>query len=246
MVRLVDLNQDATWPERAAELSARTGLAITEDMIRNRYRRVINDIALDESTPPEASVDVPAVPAEDYAGFDIAFFDIETSGLGGYGNDMTCVTIVDQFGRTVTRDKFEFEQRSILDDRGLCTWLRDELERYDILVAWYGTMFDLSFLNARLIIHGDRPVADRMFFDPCFKARGGRYGLKMGGSKLKTVGKALKIAREKPEVEWETFRLASYGDPDALAEVRNRSMEDTFLLRSIFVRFKPIIRTLHR
>lgn len=246
LLQVVDGTPDATWPERAAQLSASTGQPITEDMARNRHRRVVNDIETHRVTPPEPAIEVPAVPDRDYVGFDIAYFDIETTGLGAYGSEMTCVTIVDQFGNAVTRDKFEFEQRSILDDRGLCVWLRDELEKYDILVAWYGSQFDLSYINARLIMHGERPVADRMFIDPIYKARGGRYGLKIGGSKLKTVAKALRTGHQKPDVEWETFRLAGYGDAEALAEVRARSHEDTFVLRDIFHRFKPMMRTIHR
>jgi uncharacterized protein YprB with RNaseH-like and TPR domain len=214
-------------------------------MIRNRYRRVTNDIETFRVTSPGA-IEVPEVDDFTYVGFDFAFFDIETTGLGAYGSEMTCVTVADQFGLDETRDKFEFEQRSILDDRGLCIWLRDRLERADILVAWYGSMFDLSYLNARLIMHDERPVADRMFIDPCFKARGGRYGLKIGGSKLKTVAKALRTGHQKPDVEWNTFRLAGFGDPAALAEVRQRSKEDVFVLRDIFQRIKPMIRTVHR
>jgi uncharacterized protein YprB with RNaseH-like and TPR domain len=246
LMLVVDSMPDATWPERSAELSSRLQLAITDDMMRNRHRRITQDIELAKSTPPPRDIEVPAVPEGDYVGFDIAYFDIETTGLGAYGSEMTCVSIVDQFGRATTRDKFEFEQASILDDRGLCVWLRKELEKYDILVAWYGSQFDLAYINARLIIHGERPIADRMFLDPIYKARGGRYGLKMGGSKLKTVAKALRLSTEKPDVEWETFRLAGYGDPDALAEVRHRSHEDVYILRDIFHRFKPMIRTIHR
>jgi len=240
------MNPDATWPEQAADLSAQTGFPITEDMARNRFRRVTNDIETHRATPPTDEIEVPEVPEGDYVGFDMAFFDIESTGLGAYGSEMTVACIVDQFGRSTVADKFEFEQKSVLDDRGLVVWLRDELEKYDILVAWYGTMFDIPYINARLIMHGERPLRDMMLIDPCFKARGGRYGLKIGGSKLKTVAKALRTTHQKPEVEWDTFRLAGFGDREALNIVRTRCADDCYTMRDIFARFKPMVRTIHR
>ena len=247
MLRIVEDSPDSTWPERAASLSAQTGQPVTEDMVRNRYRRATNDIITAKTTPQyESAIPVPAVPEGDYAGFDMAFFDIETPGLNAWGGELTVVGIVDQFGRATVRDRFEFPQRSVLDDRGLLEWTRDELEKYDILVGWYGTMFDLPFINAKLVEHGMTVMRDKMFLDPCFKTRGGRYGLKVGSSKLKNVAKWLNTANQKPEVEWTTFRLASFGDPDAVAELRDRCEADCRAMRDIFQHIKPMIRTIHR
>lgn len=236
---------NATQSELAAELREQTDLPITRDMVKNKLFR-LDEQSLQPSPLPDTAISVPPVPEGDYVGFDIAFFDIETTGLGAYGSEMTCISIADQFGRVSGATKFDFEQSSVLDDRGLVVWARDELEKYDILVAWYGTMFDLPYLNARLVMHGERPVRDMMFIDPIYKARGGRYGLKIGGSKLKTVAKALRTDHQKPDVEWETFRLAGFGDPDALAEVVDRCNDDVLVLRDIFARFKKTIRTVHR
>lgn len=233
----------ASKRELAYELRQQTDLPITRDMVKNKLAR------LDEELPasrPDSHIRVPQVPEGDFVGFDMAFFDIETTGLGAYGSEMTCVSIADQFGRVINKTKFDFEQATVLDDKNLVVWARDELEKYDILVAWYGTMFDLPYINARLIMHGERPMRDTMFIDPIYKARGGRYGLKMGGSKLKTVAKALRTENQKPDVEWETFRLAGYGDPTALEEVVSRCNDDVLVLRDIFDRFKPMIRTIHR
>jgi uncharacterized protein YprB with RNaseH-like and TPR domain len=247
LLRVVDESDGATWPERAAELSAQTGVPITEDMARNRHRRVVNDNITARTTPQyDNPITVPPVPEGDYAGFNMAFFDIETSGLSAWGNDMTVVAIVDQFGHATIRDRFEFPQSSVLDDSGLLEWTRDELEKYDILVGWYGTMFDLPFINAKLVEHGMTVMRDKMFLDPCFKTRGGRYGLKVGSSKLKNVAKWLNTPNQKPDVEWVTFRKASFGDPEAVAELRDRCEADCRAMRDIFNHIKPMIRTIHR
>ena len=245
--KTVENNPDSTWPEVAALFSAELSIPATEDQVRNRHRRILTEIENAKITPPPSSgISVPAQPEGSFVGFDMAFFDIESDGLNGWGSNMTCASITDNFGKVVHATKFDFDQRSVLDDKGLVTWLRDELEQYDILVAWYGTMFDLPFINAKLIEYGERPMRDMLFLDPCFKARGGRYGLKVGSSKLKNVAKWLNTPNQKPEVEWETFKLAAYGDEAALAEVVDRCDADVLVMRDIFQHIKPMIRTIHR
>lgn len=247
LMRVIEDMPDATWPDRASTLSAETGYPITEDMARNRYRRISNDIETARVTPhPTSAIEIPAQPENDFVGFNMAFYDIETDGLSAWNHEMTCASITDNFGKTYHRTKFDFEQRSVLDDRGLVVWLRDELEKYDILVGWYGTMFDLPFMNAKLIEYGERPIRDMMYLDPCYKARGGRYGIKVGSSKLKNVAKWLNTPNQKPDVEWSTFKLAAIGDADALEEVVLRCDADTKVMRDIFNHVKPMIRTLHR
>lgn len=247
LVRLVDATEDLTWPERAAKLSAETGFPITDDMARNRHRRVLQDMELSKITPqPDTLIEVPAQPEGQFVGLSIAYFDIETTDLGVWQGEMTVASIGDVFGNVVTRDRFEFEQRSILDDRGLAVWVRDTLETYDILCAWYGTGFDLGYVNGKLIEHGERPLRDMMFIDPMYKARGGRYGVKVGSAKLKNVAKWLHTPNQKPEVEFRTFRMAGYGDPEALATLRDRCEGDVRTMRDIFAHLKPLVRTIHR
>lgn len=236
-----------TWADRAALLASQTQQAITEDMARNRYARILEAIELAKLEPPEPpGIAIPARPEGDFVGFTMAFYDIESDGLNGWGHEITCASITDNFGKTYSRTKFDFDQRNVLDDMELVIWLRDELEKYDILVGWYGTMFDLPFMNAKLIEYGQRPIRDMMYLDPCYKTRGGRYGLKVGSSKLKNVAKWLKTPNQKPEVEWETFKLAAIGDPVALAEVVDRCEADTKVMRDIFHHIKPMVRSLHR
>ena len=248
LVRIMEENDGATWKSIAVLLSAEVGGKFTKDMVRNRHARITEDIEAVRNLPPqvERAIEIPANPEGDFVGFNMAFYDIETDGLGAWNHEMTCWSIADNFGKVTNATKFDFPQRSLLDDKGLVVALRDELEKYDILVAWYGTMFDLPFMNGKLLEYGERPIRDMMYLDPCFKTRGGRYGIKVGSSKLKNVAKFFKTAHQKPEVEWSTFKLAAIGDPEALAEVQDRCDADVLTMRDIFQHIKPMIRTLHR
>lgn len=247
LLQVVDETPDATWAERAAQLSANTGQPVTDDMARNRHRRVLQDIELAKMTPePKSPVDIPAVPQGDYAGFNIAFFDLETSSLDAWTGDLLCASIVDQFGNLRHATRFDFEQRSVLDDRGLVLWVRDNLEEFDIISAWNGFMFDQPIIQAKLIEHGERVMRDIMGLDLMYKARPGRYGVKVGSSKLKNVALWLNTPNQKPDVAPIVWRKAGIGDEDAIQELLERCDADCFVMRDIFKHLKPMIRTLHR
>ena len=243
---VVNSSEGLNWKDVSRQFTERTGLLVSSSSVNHRYLSEGYKYNRPEPEPVLESVPLPSVARGDFVGFNMAFYDVESSGLSAWGNELTCAAIADNFGNIVRANKFEFPQSSVLDDHGLVVWLRDELEKYDILVAWYGTMFDLPFMNAKLIEYGEKPIRDMLFLDPCFKVRGGRYGLKVGSSKLKNTAKWLNTPNQKPDVEWETFRLASIGDPDALAEVIDRCDADVLVMRDIFQRIKPMIRTIHR
>ena len=245
---VVEENEDKTWPERATILSAQTGVPLSEDQVRNRHRRVLNDIEADKNAPPGTQpIAVDAQEVGEYVGFRLGFYDIETTGLGAWNSEMTMVSVCDSFGEMVTKTRFEFEQSSVLDDRGLVVWLRDYLEEsFDILTAWNGLLFDLPYHNARLAYHGERLMNQKMYVDMMYAARGGRYSLKVGSAKLKNVAKFFRTPHQKPDLEWNTFRLAGFGDEEALALLIDRCEADVLVMRDIFLHLRPVVRTIHR
>lgn len=110
-----------------------------------------------------------------------AYLDIETNGIPlPYG----VITVVGIFGRgrmtTLTQG-----------DTLTSTRLREELEGYDLLVTFFGSGFDLPFLQAKF------PTLSLVqpHFDLCFAAR--RLGLKGG---LKAIEKELDCPRS-PELD---------------------------------------------
>lgn len=248
LYRLVE-ESEGTWEDRAVTLSASLGIPITADMARNRYGRIVQQIEAEKVAPPAdvQPLEVPAAQVGEFVGFRMGFYDIETSGLGAWNNEMTMVSISDAFGNITTKTRFDFPQSNLLDDKGLVVWLRDYLEENaDILVAWNGLLFDLPFHNARLAFHGERPMMQKMYVDPMYATRGGRYSLKVGSSKLKNAAKFFRTPNQKPDLEWEVFRLGAMGDPDALATLQDRCEADVRVLRDLFLHLRPVIRTIHK
>jgi uncharacterized protein YprB with RNaseH-like and TPR domain len=249
LYQLVEETEGMTWADRAVEVSAKLGIPVTEDSARKRYTRIMTQIEAEAAAPPQnvEPLEVPGAQVGEYVGFRLGFYDIETSGLGAWNSEMTLVSIADSFGNMVTKTRFEFPQSNVLDDRGLVVWLRDYLEEnFDILTAWNGLLFDLPYHNARLAYHGERLMNQKMYVDLMYAARGGRYSLKVGSAKLKNVAKFFRTPNQKPDLEWNVFRLAAMGDEEAIELLIDRCEADVLVMRDLFLHLRPVVRTIHK
>lgn len=178
-------------------------------------------------------------PRDQWRLFDIfqsrtVFLDIETTGTAPQEGD---VTIVGLYGAgrmtTLVRDE------SLTFER-----LADELDRYDLIVTFFGSVFDLPFLKAKF----PRLRLDQPHFDLCFAARRLDYrgGLKQIES---TVGIPRPAAIHGVD-GWEAVRLWHQwqaGDEQALSRLITYNAADTtnleplaeYLYRELMSRYGP-------
>lgn len=107
---------------------------------------------------------------------EVCFLDIETTGLG-FESDITVVGLYDGVEPKL------FVQGDDLSEESLAC----ELERYQMIVTFYGSGFDLPFIKSKF------PAVDleKPHLDLCFASR--RVGLKGG---LKQIERQLGIARD--------------------------------------------------
>ena len=113
-----------------------------------------------------------------------AFFDIETTGLDADGDEILCACIKDADGIKT------FISKSVAggDDSQVVAQIRDELRKYDYIVTWYGTNFDMKFLTTRLLLTGQEKLGYAKHVDLYYTAR---YGLKLHSNSLQSVAEAL-------------------------------------------------------
>ena len=107
----------------------------------------------------------------------IASFDIETTDLRANMGTLLCASFHEivppgYYGNHHdTPNKpytFVVEESYVGDpnpDKSLAISLRDEVEKYNAIVTWNGKMFDVPFLNARLLFHKERPVRPQFHID---------------------------------------------------------------------------------
>ncbi len=152
---------------------------------------------------------------------DACFLDIETTGLSPYNGDVTVVGISDgQETKALVKDI------SLTEDA-----LIEELAEYKLLLTFYGSGFDIPFLQAKY----PRLNLDIPHVDLCFTGR--RAGLTGG---LKYIERQLGIARE-DEIQgmdgFEAVRLwnrwEKQGDQESLDKLIEYNRADTANLKTL-------------
>lgn len=230
-----------------ADLLYEQGIDVSKDSVQKRLKRLRAE--QHETTPPVPEAEVGFTlpePEDGFVGFRLAFWDTESTGLTAIMGTMLTAGFADSWGNVTIKTIKDFPQTSMLDDSGLCEWLRDELEKFDVLVSWCGFGHDVPLLNARLARWGKRPLNDKMQIDAMWKAGGGRYGLRVGSRKLDNVAKFFRTKEAKTEIDWDVWKLAGMGDDAALAEVYHHNYQDVLVTREVFQHLKPMVRTVHR
>lgn len=91
---------------------------------------------------------------------EVAFWDLETTGLGA-DYQFAVLATVKPFGKkpiTLIGDRFNKDKKLVREAKEL-------LEKYAVLVAHNGKMFDIPFLNTRLLYWGHPPLNPKHHLD---------------------------------------------------------------------------------
>jgi len=130
-------------------------------------------------------------------------------------------------------------------DRELLVWTRDNLEKFDIIVTYYGgpSRFDLPMLNTRLLRHGEKPLSPKFHLDlyPRVKAN-----LRFKRNNLAIVCKFFgwddKVTMN-PD-DW--VEAAWDGNRKAIANIRRRVTGDVTALEKLLGILKPFVKGMKR
>lgn len=182
----------------------------------------------------------------------IVAWDIETTDLKALMGRILCCsffpvadpTVSERKPKTVRIDRKPWKRTDPIDDGALCVAIRDELEKYNCIVTWNGKMFDLPFLNARLLKAGEREVRHQFHLDLMYYAGG--ISLRVGSRKLVNVQKFFKLADEKTDIEWEMWNRAALGDKKAMKIIVEHCEQDVKVLEQAYWKLLPMVRNLHR
>jgi len=184
-------------------------------------------------------------PADNFIGLTIGYFDLETTGLTAIMGRLLCASFADAWGRVTTFRIEDTNRASKIDDRELAVKIRDQLETYDIICGHNSKLFDVPFLNARLLRWGERPLRkDLKHLDTRYVA--GIQNVKIGSGKLINIQKFSHIESEKSEVDWDTWALAGLGDKEAMEYVVEHCERDVLVLREVFGKLKAHVVNIHR
>lgn len=180
----------------------------------------------------------------------IVAFDLETTNLSGLMGRILCGSfyrIVDGQATkpyTFRLDDKKYMGRSRIDDNKLAVAIRDELERYNMVIGWNSKLFDAPFLNARLAKSGERPFHPQFHLDLMYYAGG--CSMRIGSKKLENVQKFFALQDSKTQITWDNWNLAAGGDKAALDEVVHHCEQDVKVLAQAYWKMLPSVCNLHR
>lgn len=174
----------------------------------------------------------------DYVGFHVAFWDLETTFstqpivlFGAIANQFAAVQ--------------EFRKgRVITDDHDLVVAIRDALAEYDIWVTWNGKLFDVPVLNGRLRFWGERPLPRVMHIDAMYGASGS--SMRIGRRSLQSVSEYFDVPNRKTPLNVRTWDLAMSGDEAAYGKIAEHGAADVLVTRDVFDHLKPQFQTIQR
>jgi hypothetical protein len=163
----------------------------------------------------------------------IAVFDLETTDLKADFGRLLCGSVLSYPAmemRTFRID--EINNGSIAKDGPLAVAIRDEIERHHISAGYFSKGFDISFLNTRLMIAGERKMTPMLHIDPIWFYKGWR-GLKFRSSSMKVVAKVLGLEETKMDVPDSVWIDARHGDKESLDILVDRCESDVRITMDI-------------
>lgn len=178
---------------------------------------------------------------------DIVAFDIETTNLkANFGRVLACcfAPLGSEEVIVMRGDEKKYKRKKLYDDSALVLDIKEYLESKWCWLSWNGKLFDIPFLNARLVLAGEEPIEKRMHCDLMYYSRGN--SMKLNNSRLDTVAKAFELKEQKTELIPREWVEAMMLDHDALDEVSKHCVQDVKVLRELFPILSPFIANIHK
>lgn len=175
-------------------------------------------------------------------------FDLETSSLDGDWGSILCASFcpIQSDGslgkvKTLTR---KVRAKDPMDDGSLAKQIRVELLKYNVIVSWNGKLFDVPFLNARLLKANAEDYNPQMHLDMMWYATGS--SARLASRRLDSVAQFFKTEHQKYDVNHDTIQRARFGDEKALKEVIIHCEADVKILSEVYWRLISRVRNIHR
>jgi uncharacterized protein YprB with RNaseH-like and TPR domain len=178
----------------------------------------------------------------------ICVFDTESTSLTAIMGRILCASFVEVASKkppyTFRSDKAPWKMKDPIDDSKLCVAIRDELEKYHMVVGWNSKLHDLALLNARLAKVGQRPFHPHLNLDLMYYAGGS--SMKIGSRKLVNVQKFFGLKAAKTDLEWETWQRAASFDKKAMDTVAHHCEQDVLVTAECYWKLLPAVKNIHR
>lgn len=169
-------------------------------------------------------------------------WDIEATGLEASYGRLLCVSFKfsnEDFVRTVSC-------RSIRDEVKALKKVHEYLSEPDIWLTWNGKMYDVRFLNARLIQHNLMPLPDKWHIDLLWQHK----KLRTRSHRLEHAGVHLGLETGKFDAtpqEWiEAAQEPGKAGKEAFDKIVRHCEHDVVMTEQAFMRLKPLVARIQK
>ena len=167
----------------------------------------------------------------------ICFFDLEMTGLSAdYGTIL--IGSVKEYGKSPKT----FVVDTPGDDRDVAIAVRNELNKYMTWVSYNGKMFDIKFLNTRLLIHGEEQAIRRHHLDMYWQVK---YHTRTSRKSQAHVLNTLDAVEEKMTVSPKMWAEIMKNPAKNLLKLKDRCESDVIGLEELYDKMKHLIINLN-
>lgn len=184
----------------------------------------------------------------------LAIVDIETTSLKGDTGFLLCAGVkpLDDEPVILELRKLAVTSSRHTIDRRLARELRDVMERYDGWITWNGLLFDLPYINDRLLICGERPLEKRFArgLDMMYHAKIGKSTFQ--SAKLDWVMKAFRCPYRKTDLDLSVWKeaeaeaLRGFRTREAYRKILDHNYWDLYGTEFVFHKLKGRIQTISK
>ncbi len=169
----------------------------------------------------------------------VGFLDIETTNLDANFGMMLCWAIKPLNKQTVyyVISKKDFDSGQY--DKEITKKLIKEIEKYDVIVTYYGTKFDIPYARTRALNHNINFPLPRTIrhIDVYYLAKN---KLKLNSNRLATVSEFLKVGG-KTKLDNTMWVRASIGHKKSLEYVLEHNIKDVEVLERTYLKLLPFL-----
>lgn len=163
----------------------------------------------------------------------IGFLDIETSNLAANYGIMYCYAIKEQGGDIIYSEITTKEIKSDVMDKKLTARCINDIKKFDIIVTYYGTKFDIPFIRTRAVHHDMAfpPYGAFIHTDVYYLVRN---KFRLNSNRLERACKCLLGSSRKTDINEDFWIRAMGGDKEAIAYIGDHCRMDVLDLEDLY------------